>query len=1314
MQICRAEDGERFQVNAGLDELERVGLEVFLHDITGVPPAAVIAFLADGRRLRADNIREIGVHFDSSIVVFNQTYLDMEPQDALARLSIVPTLQDEIPRAGPVNNRLSALLAAGAAHHDFVSQTLAAMQVQHEATRVACAGLDINVLNVTDTFDAFAEPADRELKRQAGLLAHRHADLEIVVKIRVHVEFLSVQQRAGGRPRVLGDWIDPDRMRQVGDRCAEVHDDLQRRFAHVRTRVVSVMQTAENARASTLSSQLLDDADHLHGQSHDAFDRMSQLAAAVDSGDIHPGSLTAIEELDTALRRAVVAMADIKNQNTSACLEALRTVSSAHADLLELPLLLTSLQTDFRSKAAWQHLQRCHNMLYAYGATLIEIVRRKEFAQLFSQRAQTMAEVMARFSAIERKRRQVYRSEVQGQLPFETRGFDDPVPTLDMSTAMSGSGIIYELERADVHAYMRFVEDLEINLGQNESGNPVTPTRLLLEKSVQKMENLEMAFDKMAERSILSTMSSSRVSQSRQSSASFESEAGQNAHLAEHQQQIDDMRQARLQQDQLFSETRLTLEADITRLRAELDAASTRAESLQSHVNHLTAQHKHEQTARQALESRRTELSNELERGYASSADQKRATDMLRRELEDARGENETLRADHETTLRNLETARARGENLEAQIHRARTENDDANVKSREKERMLRAQATEADRQLRDHIAEADGDRAVLEQQFHELQARLETESHQLKEARAETEILQADLAGLKEELAHANHAQDETRHTEDILREDLQLSNRAVIELQSQVGLLRRTVTETLEVAVAFRESHIKALQAARTAVQHGKHNQLDRGPGSLELGMSAIDSLVGLPTMLSRNSSTANAVQIPSDAIDINNPQAALRVLTDFDLEAFAEAIQKTGSTIRKWQKQCKEYRERARGKITFRNFAKGDLALFLPTRNSVAKPWAAFNVSFPHYFLKPSGHIAEQIKSREWIVARITSITERIVNSKDPSTNPYGLGDGIKFYMLEVEDWTSSMSPSSSSRRRTSSRRIAVDPDAAAEADDSALQPAEEAAVLPSPPGRVYPTPPHRPRGVSTSLAGPSSLSKLLAQNPSPPVPPSHQPTALSNSKVSTDSEPPGPLIRPTASPTVRTHPLQPGSPLRPASRSSTTSRPSSILHGARPFLQPVTSSGKAAPTIAVTERHDSPPSTGSIPNSIQLRDEQTYNQPHQRNASTSSVQLPQGTPSPDVSASEGMSGILRSRTLSRPAGPAAVGIQSAGSALANLANSWGVAIGRRRKPTTDATVGTDPNDVPPGNTRTGAGPSGGRVPSAKDVFRDTPEE
>ena len=52
-------------------------------------------------------------------------------------------------------------------------------------------------------------------------------------------------------------------------------------------------------------------------------------------------------------------------------------------------------------------------------------------------------------SASERKRRQLYRSELHGQLPFETRGMDDPVPTIDFSPS-GNLDASYSLERADV------------------------------------------------------------------------------------------------------------------------------------------------------------------------------------------------------------------------------------------------------------------------------------------------------------------------------------------------------------------------------------------------------------------------------------------------------------------------------------------------------------------------------------------------------------------------------------------------------------------------------------------------------------------------------------------------------------------------------------------------------------------------------------------------------------------------------------------------------------------------------------------------
>ena len=51
--------------------------------------------------------------------------------------------------------------------------------------------------------------------------------------------------------------------------------------------------------------------------------------------------------------------------------------------------------------------------------------------------------------AAERKRRQVYRGEMHGQLPFDIKGMDDAVPTIDFSPPRVADPP-YPLERVDV------------------------------------------------------------------------------------------------------------------------------------------------------------------------------------------------------------------------------------------------------------------------------------------------------------------------------------------------------------------------------------------------------------------------------------------------------------------------------------------------------------------------------------------------------------------------------------------------------------------------------------------------------------------------------------------------------------------------------------------------------------------------------------------------------------------------------------------------------------------------------------------------
>lgn len=311
----------------------------------------------------------------------------------------------------------------------------------------------------------------------------------------------------------------------------------------------------------------------------------------------------------------------------------------------------------------------------------------------------------------------------------------------------------------------------------------------------------------------------------------------------------------------------------------------------------------------------------------------------------------------------------------------------------------------------------------------------------------------------------------------------------------------------------------------------------------------------------------------------------------------------------------------------------------------------------------------------------------------------TNPYRLGDGVKYYMLEVEDWTQQTQTQASKKRaysrRVTSPTIETEPNPVLVEDPLPI-PAEPEVEESFTTPRPFPT---RSRANSTPSAGPSSLSRLLAQAPTEVAPdpittPTPEGVQPFPEAVIDDEEPEmepheqqeqeqlqsevadevSPSPPPITIPTLHSSPRQ-QSPLRPGSRSSRVSMTSRMSIGRKPGGS-VT--GKASPTTAITGL---PMTAGKLPGDIPAR-------------------RAGETPTPEGSPSDGMSNLLkqhhRRRTTSSYSSRAfpltsstttaishATNIQGstdvgnetttsgAGSRLASLATSWGVTFGRRRK-------------------------------------------
>lgn len=459
--------------------------------------------------------------------------------------------------------------------------------------------------------------------------------------------------------------------------------------------------------------------------------------------------------------------------------------------------------------------------------------------------------------------------------------------------------------------------------------------------------------------------------------------------------------------DGLESEIR-RLTSELQAARAERDAAnaqsnqhSEKIDSLEEDLQLLRDQVASESAARRSLEQRHSDSLAEalnqarlLEGALSEATERTRDVEKLKSELNAAKDEAARILKLHEAsdrriaalleeqadTLRRIEEAQAHGEDLEAQLRTAVEEGQQASralkEAAAENQRILRDHASEADRLLKDQVAEADGDRAVLEHQLAETRNQLEQRTKEISELKVDLEIRRADQARVEED---ANAIERQKKDQEASLKRQIENLKRevdegrgAIIELRRRMVAQERTTTEIINVATRMRDVNAKTMTNAQKYILGPRHSSTNAAAagssstgaddfGAASLIMSTSSNMLGNSQFPSSSSFPPSASSVvhanfPAQSATSNgfgqppvnpsSPQEALSALAGFDLEAFTDTMNKTGSTIRKWQKQCKEYRERARGKIAYRNFQKGDLALFLPTRNSETRPWAAFN--------------------------------------------------------------------------------------------------------------------------------------------------------------------------------------------------------------------------------------------------------------------------------------------------------------------------------------------------------------------------------
>ncbi|KAF7727328.1 oligomeric, coiled-coil, peripheral membrane protein [Apophysomyces ossiformis] len=444
--------------------------------------------------------------------------------------------------------------------------------------------------------------------------------------------------------------------------------------------------------------------------------------------------------------------------------------------------------------------------------------------------------------------------------------------------------------------------------------------------------------------------------------------------------------------------------------------------------------------------------------------------DSLQKALEDERRANEELREAHADEIKKIHAS------YDARIQDIRTEEHGKRLKEEQRWTDEQEALSKEKEALNEEKEKISSDLEEISKQFIQLQKSSENEISQLRERlqqmeremddseQARTEI-KHKLSQTRDMVARAEADWMEKHEALEKIMKEQEVIQKTVADLMSQftgransaeedqdvLGMLdvfkqrlesyTRQANDAQEYAIqslaTLEQDYVQlkqeldVLNEERAEWQSLSNQMADKLEQFRKAILYELTHQLQLPVDEEEAGAMSKKITIGEDCANAWNE--IVQTLNVIDADKFVNRVRKkvkeAHELTRRWHKEYKEVKEKTsklersmHEKIAFRNFKVGDVALFLPTRNSTGNPWAAFNINAPHYFLKVTGNVAEQMRTREWIVARIVSISEHIVDAADPGSNPFGLMEGIKFYELEVEHWRSSHSKLSKSQRRS----------------------------------------------------------------------------------------------------------------------------------------------------------------------------------------------------------------------------------------------------------------------------------------------------
>ena len=354
------------------------------------------------------------------------------------------------------------------------------IELIHRSTLVALAHVRLHASNIKSAAEKLASIALRDFAWMEELLVRNEKDMAILRRVPVHPQLLTSKSASTTTESTsssvvrstLGDLFDTECVRQSAQSCEHTFERLRKSYTQITQTEAQLNQDLHELAAEIEQTEI--------EPSNKTFQHMKKLQRELQddcdafvienekAGFRKPAEWLQIHHRAEVLRgqganvlSTLDCLAQDRNELMQWHMNLVQDISSLQSDFSELGELMAD--TDTALEACVQNdfkvLNQVHTIYGAYGATLVEAVRRSEFTQMYLNKAQRIAELMAKVSEKETLRRKRHTQIISDAFPHNAISIETPLPLFDITTRRHDAApTITRRDEADFRAHLKALD----------------------------------------------------------------------------------------------------------------------------------------------------------------------------------------------------------------------------------------------------------------------------------------------------------------------------------------------------------------------------------------------------------------------------------------------------------------------------------------------------------------------------------------------------------------------------------------------------------------------------------------------------------------------------------------------------------------------------------------------------------------------------------------------------------------------------------------------------------------------------------------